>query len=483
MPPNYVIEIDNVSKQFGNVQALQGVSMGVRSGEVRALIGLNGSGKSTLVKLLSGFYRPDSGRLTSDGIAFVHQDLGLLSSMTVLENFGIGRSMATRRGIIDWRRVRARAVAALLDFGLSGLIERTISSLTQAQRTAVAIARALDRSSAGETSALVLDEPTSALPTQEAEQLQSAIEACAARGLGVLFITHRLQEVLDTSQTVTVLRNGSVSFDGDVAGLSSADLAAKMVGGSAQAAVPGGNAPAPVHRKTPTLTATSITAGALGGFSVEAFGGEILGIFGMLGSGVETVGGVLAGRTAAVGGSVRLNGRAVTLFGVESRKIGFVPSDRPHLGILPALSVRDNITLSSLRSMVRFGRVAARLEDELAAGSVRALAIQPRDTNLPISGLSGGNQQKAILARWFAVNPPALIADEPTQGVDVWAKIEILNQLRRAARAGAAVVLTALEPEEVFDFCDRVIVLKRGATVLDAPGTAITVTDVLSAMQ
>jgi ABC-type sugar transport system ATPase subunit len=202
----------------------------------------------------------------------------------------------------------------------------------------------------------------------------------------------------------------------------------------------------------------------------------------MLGSGVETIGGVMAGRTAAVGGSVRLNGRAVTPFGAESRKIGFVPSDRPHLGILPTLSVRENITLCSLRSMVRFGRVAGRLEDELAAGSVHTLAIQPRDTHLPISGLSGGNQQKAVLARWFAVHPPALVADEPTQGVDVWAKIEILNQLRRAARDGAAVVLTALEPEEVFDFCDRVIVLKGGDTVLDALGTAITMTDVLSAM-
>lgn len=475
------VRVRGLSKRFGETEALSKVSLDLTAGRVHAVVGLNGSGKSTLVKLLSGFYKADEGEVLVGELAFVHQDLGLLQSMTVLENFAIGPVMPTRRWQIDWQGVTARATEALRPFELEHLITRQISTLTQAEQTVVAIARALDRSQSKAVSAILLDEPTSALPTHETALLTSAIRSCASRGLAVLFITHRLQEVLDIADDVTVLRNGRAVFTGPTRGLSIGDLVSEMVG-EATTRVPDAHDRASFAGAAPVLAAHSVWTATLRGVTVEVSPGEILGIFGMSGSGVESIGEVLAGRVLPQRGTVLLNGRPLASRKNHFQKIGYVPSDRPHKGILPGLNVRENVSLCSLPATLRGWSISRRREGALADQEIENLKIKPPERNAPILSLSGGNQQKAVLGRWLAVRPPVIVADEPTQGVDVWAKMEILQQFRVAAQSGTAVVLTAVEPEEVLDFCDRVIVLRRGTVQIDVPRGELSTTDILNAV-
>ena len=475
------IQIHNLSKGFGATQALSNVSLDVSAGKIHALIGLNGSGKSTLVKVLSGFHKADSGEIVMGEVAFVHQDLGLLPSMTVLENFAIGRTMAKKHGQIDWRSEEGRTTEALREFGLHGLVRRQVSSLTQSEQTIAAIARALDRSSSAQASALILDEPTSALPNREIGLLASAMRSYAARGIAVLFITHRLQEVQDIADELTVLRNGRVVFTGRTSELSILQMVEKMVGDATAKAVEA-RAPSTFDRTTPVLAARSIQSATVKGISFGVHRGEIIGVFGMSGSGIEAIGGILAGRSSMLGGSVDFDGVPLVPHSKRTREIGYVPSDRPRKGIFPGLSVGENITLRSLALSLRWGRIDRRREQRISFRLIQSLKIKPNDPNVPIVTLSGGNQQKAVLGRWLAIEPKAIVAEEPTQGIDVWAKLEILRQLRAAAETGTAVLLTAVEPEEILEFCDRVIVLRQGLIALDQPRVDVSVTDILSAM-
>ena len=475
------IRIRNLSKGFGATQALSGVSLELSAGKIHALIGLNGSGKSTLVKILSGFHRADDGEISMGEVAFVHQDLGLLPSMTVLENFAIGRTMATRHGQIDWRSEEVRTTEALREFGLHRLVRRQVASLTQAEQTIVAIARALDRSSSGQASALVLDEPTSALPNREIGLLASSMRAYAARGIAILFITHRLQEVKDIADEVTVLRNGRTVFTGSTTELTIVEMVEKMVGDAV--AKVSEEAPRSRSRATsPVLSARSVRSSTVKDISFDVRGGEIVGMFGMSGGGIESIGGLLSGRAAPRAGSVHFCGVPLAVHSKRVREIGYVPSERPRKGVFPGLSVRDNITLRSLPMTLRRGRISRREEHRVAMQFIEGLKIKPKDPSASISTLSGGNQQKAVLGRWLAIKPKAIVAEEPTQGIDVWAKMEILRQLRAAAESGAAVLLTAVEPEGILEFCDRVIVLREGSISLDAPRLDLSTTDILSAM-
>jgi ABC-type sugar transport system ATPase subunit len=474
------LEIRGLSKRFGATQALDGVSMTVEPGSIHALIGLNGSGKSTLVKVLAGFHHADEGDISMGEVAFVHQDLGLLPSLTVLENFAIGRPMAMRWGQIDWTAERKRAVAALRDFGLEGTVRRPIGSLTQAEQAVVAIARALDRSASGAISTLVLDEPTSALPNHEIGMLADAMRAFAARGVGIVFITHRLQEVVDLADSLTVLRNGRVVFSGRTSETDVNGMVRLMVGDAPQASPT--DWVSARREGAPVLAGRDLRTETLDGLSFEVHRGEIVGAFGMAGSGLESLSALLAGRATPTGGSVVYDGEPLRAHSARAREIGYVPSDRPRRGVLPGLTVRENISVRSLSRVVRRGRISGRAERELARQWGAELKIKPANPDAPILTLSGGNQQKAVLGRWLAIEPQAIVAEEPTQGVDVWAKAEILRRLRIAAEGGAGVLLTAVEPEEILDFCDRVVVLRQGRIALDAPRTSLSITDILSAM-
>jgi ABC-type sugar transport system ATPase subunit len=474
------IQIRHLSKTFGATRALDDVSMEVAPGSIHALIGLNGSGKSTLVKVLSGFYTADEGELAMGEVVFVHQDLGLLPSLTVLENFSIGRPMAQRFGQIDRRAEEKRARAALAEFGLEHTVKKQVSSLTQAQCAIIAIARALDRSASGDVAALVLDEPTSALPSHEIDLLASAMRTYADRGIGIVFITHRLQEVVDLADTLTVLRNGRLVYSGPTAEQTIPGMVEMMVG-DAPTRVESEWTP-PTRAGSPVLAARQVVSETLDHLDLDVYPGEIVGVFGMTGSGLESLGAVMAGREAPDGGTVQLDGTTLVANSRRVQTVGYVPSDRPRRGVLPGLSVRENISVRSLPSTLSGGRISRRKETALAQRWADDLRIKPNDAGAPILTLSGGNQQKAVLARWLAVGPRAIVAEEPTQGIDVWAKTEILHRLRAAAGDGAAVLLTAVEPEEILDFCDRVVVLRQGRVVLDELRPDLTITDILSAM-
>ncbi|MEV7428298.1 sugar ABC transporter ATP-binding protein [Nocardioides sp. NPDC092400] len=469
-----------MSKTFGATRALASVSLEVASGSIHALIGLNGSGKSTLVKTLAGYHDADEGAITMGEVAFVHQDLGLLPTLTVLENFAIGRPMAMKHGRIDWDAEAERATAALDEFGLRHTLHEQVQSLPLAQQAIIACARALDRSSSGAVEALVLDEPTSALPSSDIGLLADAMTTYAARGIGIVFITHRLQEVKDLADTVTVLRNGEVVFSGATAGLTIPDMVQLMVG-SAPAHVEA-TWTAPPRTGVPTLSAHDVRTQTINDLSLDIHGGEIVGVFGMVGSGLDELGAIMSGRNAPSAGRVELAGEVLRANSPRSREIGFVPSDRPRRGVLPGLTVRDNISVRSLRRTIRLGSIAKKRERKLAGFWTQELSVKPSDPEAPMLTLSGGNQQKAILGRWLAIDPPAIIAEEPTQGIDVWAKQDILRRLRMAAESGTAVLLTAVEPEEILDFCDRVVVLRAGKVALDAERSQVHVTDILSAM-
>ncbi|MFT4010095.1 MAG: sugar ABC transporter ATP-binding protein [Nocardioidaceae bacterium] len=474
------IRFDRVSKTFGPTHALRSVTFDVAPGSIHALIGLNGSGKSTLVKVLAGYHSADEGVISTGQVAFVHQDLGLLPTMTVLENFAIGRDMAMRLGQIDWRAEATRAAEALDEFGLAHTVHEQLASLPLAQQAIIACARALDRSRDSAIDALVLDEPTSALPSNEIDLLADAMKVYARRGLGIVFITHRLQEVRDLADTVTVLRNGAQVHTGPTADLSIPDMVRLMVGDAPTSIEPDWEPPE--RTGDPILRGTGITSSTLDGIDLGVHRGEIVGAFGMVGSGLEQLGSIMAGRQAPDEGSVEVDGHRLAPGSRDARHVGYVPSDRPRRGVLPGLSVRENISIRSLRSILGWRGISRRAEADLARRWTEELSVKPRDPDVPILTLSGGNQQKAILARWLSIAPKAIIAEEPTQGIDVWAKQDILRRLRAAASEGTAVLLTAVEPEEILDFCDRVVVLRAGKVVLDSPRTDISITDILSAM-
>ena len=474
------ISIQRVSKTFGATRALDDVSFDVAAGSVHALIGLNGSGKSTLVKVLAGYHGADEGTVSLGELAFVHQDLGLLPSLTVLENFAIGRPMAMKRGQIDWKAESTRAQAALEEFGLAHTLRKPVAALPLAQQAIIACARALDRTSGTDVDALVLDEPTSALPSNEIGLLADAMRAYAARGIGIVFITHRLQEVKDLADSVTVLRNGQNVFTGPTAGLEIPEMVELMVG-EAPAHVEQDWAP-PARQGAPVLSARGLTAPDLQELDLDVYGGEIIGVFGMVGSGLESLASALAGRETPTSGRVDLDGERVRPGSGRAQSIGFVPSDRPRRGVLAGLTVRENISIRSLRRTLAWGGIGRRREREIAAHWTEELSVKPRDPEVPILTLSGGNQQKAILSRWLAIAPRAIVAEEPTQGIDVWAKQDILRRLRMAATEGTAVLLTAVEPEEILDFCDRVVVLRAGHISMDSARSETTITDILSAM-
>lgn len=474
------IRIENVSKTFGATKALRNVSLEVAPGSIHALIGLNGSGKSTLVKVMDGYHSADEGTVSMGEVAFVHQDLGLLPSLTVLENFVIGRPMAMRFGQIDWKTEAKRARNALAEFGLENTLDQQLASLSLANQAIIACARALDRSRGAAIDSLVLDEPTSALPSHEIGLLADAMKAFAARGVGIVFITHRLQEVKDLADTVTVLRNGESVFTGPTADLAIPDMVQLMVGDAPVHTTH--EARAAVRTAEPVLSIRALHDDTIDDLDLDIYGGEIVGAFGMVGSGLERLGALAAGREIARAGTVEFEGRPLTAGDARARRIGYVPSDRPRRGVLPGLTVRENISVRSLARTIRAGGISRRREQALAARWTEELSVKPRDPEASILTLSGGNQQKAILGRWLAIEPAAIVAEEPTQGIDVWAKQDILRRLRMTAETGAGVLLTAVEPEEIIDFCDRVVVLRAGRVVLDARREDVVITDILSAM-
>ncbi|GGH29170.1 sugar ABC transporter ATP-binding protein [Alsobacter metallidurans] len=488
------LRFERIAKAFGGAQALKGVSLSARRGEVLALLGENGAGKSTLIKILGGIHKADQGAITIDGapyahyaprrgerqaVGFIHQDLGLLEWMTVAENVAMAGGYARRPGwgrLIDWRETTRTAARALALVGCDIDPTTRINALSRTEKSLVAIARAL----VVDCDYLVLDEPTASLPADEVERLFSAMRRLKAAGVGMIYVSHRLDEVFRIADRVAVLRDGRLVGEGAVADATPQSLVGLIVGRSLDDAFT-----RPAHPPGAVRVAVRElrTAGA-GPVSFEVRDREILGLVGLRGAGQEDVGRALFGATPHAG-EITLDGAAPDLSSPVAALragVGLIARDRTEESIAPALSIRENAFLNPAAAG---RRLLAPLSPAREAEAARALGaevgLRPNDPTLPIEGLSGGNQQKVVVGRWLATGRRLLIAEDPTAGVDVGAKAEIYRLIAGALERGLAVVVVSTDFEEVAHLCHRALVFNRGRIIRELSGPALAAQALISA--
>jgi ABC-type sugar transport system ATPase subunit len=467
-----LLEVSGISKTFPDLKALDAVGLTVGPGEVVALLGQNGSGKSTLVKILAGVHSPDRGgsiALGADGetaLHFIHQDLGLIQGLTTIENLDLaadsGRSLLAP---VRSRAERRRAETLVADFGGRFDVTRPIEELSAAERSIVAFARAL-RDWEHPHNVLILDEPTAALHGDEVQKLFVAVRRVAARGAGVVFISHRLDEVVELADRVVVLRDGRLVADEARGQFDQARLV-ELITGSVTAPL----APHEVRSDgDPIMSVRGLSGPTIRGLDFDLRAGEVLGISGVLGSGREHVAPALFG-SAAAGRVDRLDvaGRRVkgrSPGAAIAAGLGYVPADRHRDGAVMTMSARENMTLPQMRSLRRaIGRLDRRAERREVETWAQRVGLRPPDPERPLELFSGGNQQKVVLAKWLRTEPKVLLLDEPTQGVDVGAKAGIFELIAEAASTGAGVLVASSDQKELALICDRVLVLYDGELV------------------
>jgi ribose transport system ATP-binding protein len=489
------LSVSNLSKRFGGALALDRVALDVRRGEVHGLLGSNGSGKSTLIKVLAGFHTPEPGaevrlygrlaplpipgpKVREMGLAFVHQHLGLIPSLSVTENLRIG-DLATRPNWrIDWRAEHARAAQVFARYDLALDPRAEVLRLSPVQQALLAIVRAVEdlRAHSGEPGVLVLDEPTPFLPRAGVEQLFRLVRAAVAEGASVIFVSHDVDEVREITDRATILRDGKLIDTVDTASTSHDAFVERIIGRS-MAAYAG------AAKQTPTgeahVTVDDLTGPALGPVSLTLRKGEILGLTGLIGSGYDAVPALLYGARKAWGGKLRLGPRTLRIPAIEpaealSRGIVYLPADRLGAAGVGSLPVGDNVSMPVYERLRRgFGLTSREIEAHAAQLGAKA-GVKPNAPALPLSALSGGNAQKALLAKWLQVEPQLMLLDEPTQGVDVGARQDIWDALDRAAEGGACILIGSTDYEQLAKLCHRVLVFARGRVVDDLTGARLT---------
>jgi ABC-type sugar transport system ATPase subunit/ribose/xylose/arabinose/galactoside ABC-type transport system permease subunit len=485
-----LVELVDVTKRFPGVAALAGVSLELARGEVHALVGENGAGKSTLINVISGVIAPDGGHLRLDGqtvrwaspvdarrqgIVTVHQEAELFPPLTVAENMALERGLpVSRGGWVRWRQIFADARRAVDLLGEPMDVGQQAAALSVAERQLTQVAAAVCQ----QARVLVLDEPTSALTAAESDWLFRQIRRLKEQGVGILYISHRQEEIFELADRITVLRDGVRVWTGPRQAIDRAGLLQQMVGrGGADHDAPRERRPAAHGEIRLEVRDLSDAAGRFTDISLAVQKGEIVGIYGLIGSGRSELAQGLFALRPTRGGSVRVDGRAVTLDGpakAVAAGLAYLPEDRLRQGIFRGLSVRANTVVSALRLLARHSLTSAARERAATAEQVTALGIKCRGTEQPIAELSGGNQQKVVFARWLLTRPAVLILDEPTRGVDIRAKAEIHHLLRDLAEAGTAVLLISSELPEVLQHADRVVVFRAGRIVAEYPAGAAT---------
>jgi L-arabinose transport system ATP-binding protein len=479
-----VLEIRNVSKAFPNVQALDDVSLDVRPGEVLAFLGENGAGKSTLLKILSGDYQPDSGTLTMDGtslsfsnprearaagIRVIYQEPEIIPGVDVAENIFAGE--LPRRGpFLDRAELNRRVDAELAEYGFQQALPRSRmgDELSSAQRQLVEIMRAVK----SEMRVLALDEPTSSLTEEEVEQLFTLVRRLRAEGVAIIYVSHRLHEIMQIADRVAILRDGKLVIVEQAARMTEDDIVRNMVGRDLGEVFD--RHPAATERVV--LEVQDIHSDVHKGVSFDVKAGEIVGFAGLIGAGRSELAKVIFGEMPMTGGSVRIEGREVHI-GQPSdaikEGIGFAPEDRKREGLVLIRSVLENATMAIIRRLTRFRIVQRRRERAIGQEYVERLNVRTPSLDQMVGKLSGGNQQKVVLARWLAAKPKVLILDEPTRGIDVGAKAEIYRLIDALANEGLAIMLISSELPEVLGMSDRIIVMQGGRITgeLSGPGT------------
>jgi ribose transport system ATP-binding protein len=467
-----LLKVNGLIKNFPGLRALDDVSFDLHSGEVLAVVGQNGCGKSTLVKVLAGVYKADGGDFAvgdDDGgepvrMHFIHQTRALIPLMSTVENLALGREQASRVRLSK-RRERRRAEELIGDFGLHFDVNRPIAEISPAERTIVAIVRALDGWSRPE-GVLVLDEPTAELHGEEAEKLFEVVRRVAAGGAGVIFISHRLDEVMSLADRVLALRDGKIVGNVATADCDHDQLIQMIVGRQLEEVEQ--------HQRKAGKVVLEVR-GVGGGSVVEADltlrEGEVLGLGGILGSGRESLLGLIFGARKLERGEVEIAGRKLPANNITAsiaNRIAYVPSDRTAEGAVMEMSVRENLTLPGLRRFRRaLGRLDFRDEKKEVSKWSELVNLRPSMPNRRLDLFSGGNQQKVVIAKWLRMEPKALLLEEPTQGVDVGAKASIYELLQQAASEGAGVLLASADAKELTAVCDRVLVMRDGLIVAE----------------
>ncbi|WP_415907459.1 sugar ABC transporter ATP-binding protein [Oleiharenicola sp. Vm1] len=482
-----LLQLRGITKRFRGVTALSGVDFTVRAGEIHALMGENGAGKSTLIKVLTGVHAPDEGTIAlagrrlapaspkdaeAAGISTVYQEVNLIPSLSVAENIGLGRQPG-RFGFIHWRALRRHARAALARLEIECDVDVELGSLSVALQQMVAIARALDL----QARLLVLDEPTASLDDKEVAELFAIMRQLRTQGLGIVFVTHFLDQVYAVSDRITVLRNGQLVGDYAATALPQLQLVSAMLGHEVKDEAGRTDAPAAAAATgAPLLDASGLARrGAVQPVSFSLHRGEVTGLAGLLGSGRTETARLLFGIDAPDAGTLRRDGAPVRIASPrDAVRLGFAfcSEDRKTEGILPNLSVRENLIVA-LQAKQGLWRTLSRAEQEkLCAHYIAALRIKTADAETPIRNLSGGNQQKVLLARWLATRPELIILDEPTRGIDVGAKAEIEALVEQLRAQGLSVLLISSEIESIVRTCGRVLVMRERRLAGEVPAGA-----------
>ena len=478
-----VLEGRGLVKRFPGVLALDGVDLALRKGEVHALVGENGAGKSTLIKMLTGAYAPDGGSLLhhgrevsyaspraaqDDGISTIYQEVNLVPLMSVARNLFLGHEPRNRLGLIDVRRMEREAEALLKKYGIALDVRAPLRSLGLGAQQMVAVARAVRT----EADTVIMDEPTSSLETREVETLFGLVEQLQAAGTAILYVSHRLDELFRLCDQVTVLRDGRLVHSGPLAAQTRLSLVAMMLGREleevkAHGATAFGEGH-DVHGR-PVLEVSGLSRkNVLHDIALVIRPGEVVGLGGLLGAGRSETARAIAGADALDGGQVSVNGTPLkrsSTSGALKAGIAMLPEDRKSEGIVPGLSVRDNIALAALPRLSKGGIVSEKAIDALVDTFMKRLRIRASSPHQKVGELSGGNQQKVLLARLLCLEPKVLLLDEPTRGIDVGAKAEVQGLVEELAQQGLAVLLISSELEELVEGSDRIVVLRDGAVV------------------
>jgi ribose transport system ATP-binding protein len=487
-----VLRVLDVKKSFAGTQALTGVSFELSGGSIHALLGGNGSGKSTMIKILAGVYDADDGQLElrgerldaramtptrarAMGLRFVHQQQAIFPELTVAENLAIGHGFQTGRGgRIRWRTIRRRSREVLDRFHIDADPSLDLGELSPSQQAMVAIARALQDQEGEHESVLVLDEPTASLPASEVDLLLSALKRYAADGQTILYVTHRLREVLQVADRATIFRDGRMVATVESSEMDHDSLVELIMGRRVEQLLSRSNSKVVGN---PVLQVDNLAGGPVHDASFALQAGEIIGIGGLLGAGRSTLLKLLFGVIPIEAGTVRLDGKRVTLASPRhamAAGISYQPEDRLTDAAFTDMSVVENLGMATTREFFRMGRLHHRAEHREARAIIDTFQIKASSLNAPFTSMSGGNQQKVVLARWLRRTPRLLLLDEPTQGVDVGARAEIWQLVRRAVNQGATALVVSSDLEELSRVCDRVLILRAGRIEAELAGSDLT---------
>ena len=495
-----LLSMRNIDKRFGLAPALIDASLEVLPGEVMALVGQNGAGKSTMIKVLNGFVARDAGTITYEGrawdaaspekaqragISTIFQEINLIPFRSVVENIYLGREIRSRLGFLRWREMTAGAKALLDEFGIEIDVTAPLGHFSTAVQQMVAIARAVSFNAR----LVIMDESTSSLDEAEVQVLFATIRRLKQQGVAVIFVSHKLDELYAVCDRVTVMRDGRTVAVATIAEMSKLQMVATMLGRDLQEVRKQGATAFSTAARAPgaeVLDVEHLSAGRrVTDASLNIRQGEIVGLAGLLGSGRTETARAIFGADAHGGGHIRLNGKPVAFSEPRdaiAARIGFCSEDRKHEGIVPGMSVRENMTLALLPALSRSGVVDEARQRKVVERFIADIGIKCTSPEQPIRELSGGNQQKVLLARWLCMNPELLIFDEPTRGIDVGAKAEIQKLIRRLADDGLGVLMISSELEEIVEGADRTFVLRDGRTIADFDRTTTTEATLMDAM-